>query len=111
MDEQHQGGYAANRWQVIAAYGMVCAATQVLWLSYAAITTSTAKYYGVSVGAVGWLAEIFPLLYVLLAIPAGICSIAGSGRRSQPAARSWQSAASCGSEGTPSPGRSPGRRS
>ena len=72
MDEKHEGGYAANRWQVIAAYGMVCAATQVLWLSYAAITTSTAKYYDVSVGAVGWLAEIFPLLYVLLAIPAGI---------------------------------------
>jgi len=43
-----------------------------LWLTYAAITTETARRYGVSVGAVGWLAEIFPLLYVALAIPAGI---------------------------------------
>jgi predicted MFS family arabinose efflux permease len=59
-------------WQVIVAYSLVCAATQVLWLTYAAITTETAKHYGVSVGAVGWLAEIFPLLYVVLAIPAGI---------------------------------------
>jgi predicted MFS family arabinose efflux permease len=57
---------------MIAAYGFVCAATQMLWLTYAAITTETAKRYGVSVGAVGWLAEIFPLLYVALAIPAGI---------------------------------------
>ncbi len=57
---------------VIVAYALVCAATQVLWLTYAAITTETARRYGVSVGAVGWLAEIFPLLYVALAIPAGV---------------------------------------
>jgi predicted MFS family arabinose efflux permease len=57
---------------VIAAYAFVCAATQVLWLTYAAITTESAHRYGVSVGAIGWLAEIFPLLYVVLAIPAGI---------------------------------------
>ena len=61
-----------NGWPVIISYGLVCAATQVLWLTYAAITTETARHYGVSVGAVGWLAEIFPLLYVVLAIPAGI---------------------------------------
>jgi predicted MFS family arabinose efflux permease len=62
----------ASGWRVIVAYSLVCAATQVLWLTYAAITTETARRYGVSVGAVGWLAEIFPLLYVVLAIPAGI---------------------------------------
>ncbi len=61
-----------NGWRVIVTYSLVCAATQVLWLTYAAITTETARRYGVSVGAVGWLAEIFPLLYVVLAIPAGI---------------------------------------
>ncbi|HXQ01135.1 MAG TPA: MFS transporter, partial [Solirubrobacteraceae bacterium] len=62
----------ASGWSVIVAYSLVCAATQVLWLTFAAITTETARHYGVSVGAVGWLAEIFPLLYVVLAIPAGI---------------------------------------
>jgi predicted MFS family arabinose efflux permease len=61
-----------NGWPVIVAYSLVCAGTQVLWLTYAAITTETARHYGVSVAAVGWLAEIFPLLYVALAIPAGI---------------------------------------
>lgn len=59
-------------WRVIVPYALVCASTQVLWLTYAAITTESARHYGVSVGAIGWLAEIFPLLYVVLAIPAGI---------------------------------------
>ena len=72
MEQESAGLYPTNRWRVIIAYGLVCAATQVLWLSYAAITTSSAHHYGVSVGAIGWLAEIFPLLYVVLAIPAGI---------------------------------------
>jgi len=67
-----QNSRQASGWRVIVAYSLVCAATQVLWLTYAAITTETARRYGVSVGAVGWLAEIFPLLYVVLAIPAGI---------------------------------------
>jgi predicted MFS family arabinose efflux permease len=58
-------------WHVMIAYSLVCASTQVLWLTYATITTESSHYYGVSVGAIGWLAEIFPLLYVALAIPAG----------------------------------------
>jgi predicted MFS family arabinose efflux permease len=59
-------------WSVVTCYALVCAATQLLWLTYATITTETAHRYGVSSSAVGWLAEIFPLLYVVLAIPAGI---------------------------------------
>lgn len=58
-------------WPVLAAYALVAAATQMAWLTYAAITTDTAHHYGVSVGAVGWLAELFPLVYVVLALPAG----------------------------------------
>ncbi len=34
--------------------------------------TGAARHYGVSAAAMGWLAEIFPLLYVVLAIPSGI---------------------------------------
>jgi predicted MFS family arabinose efflux permease len=61
----------SSGWPTIAAFASVCAGTQLLWLTYAPIDTSTAHFYGVSVSAVGWLAEIFPLLYVVLAIPAG----------------------------------------
>src|SRR6185437_3667990 len=55
----------------ILAYAAVAASTQILWLTFAPITTETAHHYGVSKAAVGWLAEIFPLLYVVLALPAG----------------------------------------
>jgi predicted MFS family arabinose efflux permease len=61
-----------NRWGIVVAYAAVAAATQVLWLTFAPITTASAAHYGVSEGAVGWLAEVFPLLYVVLALPAGM---------------------------------------
>jgi len=61
-----------NRWGVVLAYAALGAVTQVLWLTFAPITTATAAHYGVGEGAVGWLAEIFPLLYVVLAVPAGM---------------------------------------
>ena len=77
---------SSTGWRVVVAYASVCASTQVLWLTFAPITTETAKHYGVSEGAVGWLAEIFPLMYVVLALPAGMLldrhfrpALAGSG--------------------------------
>jgi predicted MFS family arabinose efflux permease len=57
--------------RVVIAYSLVAAATQILWLTYAPIDTAAAQHYGVSTGAIGWLAEIFPLFYVVLALPAG----------------------------------------
>jgi hypothetical protein len=56
----------------VAAYAAAAGANQLLWLTYAPITTRTAEHYGVSESAVGWLSQVFPLIYVLLAIPAGI---------------------------------------
>jgi predicted MFS family arabinose efflux permease len=58
-------------WTVIGAFALLAAATQLLWLTYAPITTGTAHHYRVSESAVGWLSEVFPLFYVVLAIPAG----------------------------------------
>lgn len=56
---------------MVTAFAAVCAGTQLLWLTYAPIDTGSAHYYGVSSAAIGWLANVFPLLYVVLAIPAG----------------------------------------
>jgi predicted MFS family arabinose efflux permease len=66
-EQQHR----RHGWTVIGAFALVAAATQLLWLTYAPITTGTAHHYRVSESAVGWLSQIFPLLYVVLAIPAG----------------------------------------
>lgn len=56
---------------MVIAYAAVMAATQVLWVTYTPITTAAADAWGVSEEAVGWLAQAFPLLYVLLAVPFG----------------------------------------
>lgn len=61
-----------SRWSIVIAFALVGAATQVLWVNYAAVTTEAARHFGVSKGAIGWLAQVFPLGYVVLAIPAGV---------------------------------------
>ncbi len=60
-----------NRWVILAGFALLTACTQWLWLAYAPITTQTHQLMGVSEGAVGDLAGIFPLIYVILALPAG----------------------------------------
>jgi predicted MFS family arabinose efflux permease len=59
-------------WHVVVAYTAVVACTQMLWLTFAPIDTDVARDFGVSKNAIGWLAQVFPLLYVLLALPAGL---------------------------------------
>jgi predicted MFS family arabinose efflux permease len=59
-------------WGVIVAYAAVVAATQMLWLTFAPIDTDVARDFHTSESAIGWLANVFPLLYVLLALPAGL---------------------------------------
>ena len=59
-----------DRWMVIAAYALVASANQLLWLTFTPITTPAAHHYGVTASDIGWLSEIFPLLYVVLAAPA-----------------------------------------
>src|SRR6478752_2726230 len=62
---------ATNRWSILAGYGLVAACTQLLWLTYAPITTQAHRAMGVSEGAIGDLAAVFPLAYVVLALPCG----------------------------------------
>jgi predicted MFS family arabinose efflux permease len=59
-------------WGVILAYAAVVAATQMLWLTFAPIDTDVARDFHTTQGAIGWLANVFPLFYVLLALPAGL---------------------------------------
>ena len=65
------GPVRTNRWLILAGYALLTACTQLLWLAYAPITTQAHRAMGVSSGAVGDLAIIFPLMYVILALPAG----------------------------------------
>jgi MFS family permease len=60
-----------TRWAVLAGYSLLVACTQLLWLSFAPVTTQAHQALHVSEGAIGDLAGINPLMYVLLALPAG----------------------------------------
>ena len=71
MSGQGAAPARVNRWVILGGYAMLAACTQFLWLAYAPITTQTHKLMGVSSGAVGDLAGIFPFMYVILALPAG----------------------------------------
>jgi sugar phosphate permease len=60
-----------SRWPVLIGYSLLVACTQLVWLSFAPITAQAHDRLGVSEGAIGDLAGIQPLMYVLLALPAG----------------------------------------
>jgi predicted MFS family arabinose efflux permease len=61
----------AVRWAILTVYAVLAACTQLLWLTFAAIDTDSAKVLHVDVGTVGDLAAIFPFIYVVLALPVG----------------------------------------
>jgi MFS family permease len=56
---------------VLASYALLAACTQLLWLTFSPIETETARSLGADVGLVGDLAAVFPLIYIVLALPAG----------------------------------------
>jgi predicted MFS family arabinose efflux permease len=60
-----------RRWAILFVYALLAACTQLLWLSFAAIDTDSAKVLHTDVGTVGDLAAIFPFVYVVLALPVG----------------------------------------
>jgi predicted MFS family arabinose efflux permease len=59
------------RWAILIVYALLAACTQLLWLSFAAIDTDSARVLHADVGTVGDLAAIFPFVYVVLALPVG----------------------------------------
>ena len=71
MTAQNIAPARVNRWVILTGYALLTACTQWLWLAYAPITTQAHQIMGVSEGAVGDLAAIFPFVYVVLALPAG----------------------------------------
>jgi MFS family permease len=58
------------RWVVLAVFMLANLAIQVLWISYAPITSSASKYYGVSELAIGMLAMSFMIAFIPLSLPA-----------------------------------------
>ncbi len=72
MSEQASAQYRVYgyRWVVLAVFMLVNVTIQMLWISYAPITSLAAKYYGVSDLAIGILAMSFMIAFIPLSLPA-----------------------------------------
>ena len=58
------------RWIVLLAFMSVIVVNQLLWITFAPITGSAAKYYGVSDLSIGILSMSFMIVYIFVSIPA-----------------------------------------
>lgn len=67
---QSQARVYGYRWAVLAAFMAVNLTIQLLWISYAPVSSAARGYYGVSDLAVGALAMSFMVAYVPLSLPA-----------------------------------------
>ena len=72
MEQEEAYGLYRYRWVVLAAFMLVGAITQIMWLNYAPITSKVQTLMHVSEFKVVLLATMFPLLYIPVSIPAGI---------------------------------------
>ncbi len=58
------------RWAVLLAFMLAAAFNQLLWITFAPITSSAATYYGVSDLSIGLLSVSFMIAYLFVSIPA-----------------------------------------
>ena len=59
----------ASRWLVLGAYMLANLTIQILWISYAPITTQSGLFYGVSELRIGFFSMIFMIVFIPLSIP------------------------------------------
>jgi predicted MFS family arabinose efflux permease len=59
------------RWIVLIVFILAAALSQMLWLNFAPILSLVESRYGIGESQASLLLLVFPLIYVLLAIPAG----------------------------------------
>jgi MFS family permease len=72
--EQATSGYKSYkyRWVVLAVYMYISALTQLYWLNFAAIDTFIEERFSITASSVMWFTLVFPLVQVLLSMPAGM---------------------------------------
>ena len=58
------------RWVVLLGYMLITAMTQLLWITFAAITSTATAFYGVSDLAIGLLSMIYMIVYIVVSVPA-----------------------------------------
>lgn len=59
-----------SHWWPVVGFVFVSSANQMAWLTFAPVATGAARSFAVSTSTIGVLSEVFPLVYVLGAMPA-----------------------------------------
>jgi sugar phosphate permease len=58
------------RWVMLGVYMLMVAANQLLWITFAPVTSEAVKFYGVSDLKIGILSMCFMIVYLVVSIPA-----------------------------------------
>jgi sugar phosphate permease len=58
------------RWIMLSVYMLVVAVNQLMWITFAPITSEATKYYGVSDLKIGILSMCFMIVYIVVSMPA-----------------------------------------
>ena len=69
MDQEKPKIYG-YRWVVLLAFMAIALMTQVLWITFAPITSSAAQFYGKPDLMIGLLSMSFMIVYILMVLPA-----------------------------------------
>jgi MFS family permease len=57
------------RWLVLAAFVAIACLTQVLWITFAPVTSAAAQFYGTSDLMIGLLSMSFMIIYIVVVLP------------------------------------------
>jgi cyanate permease len=58
------------RWVMLVVFMFIVAVNQLLWITFASITSEAVQFYGVSDLSIGLLSMIFMIVYIVISIPA-----------------------------------------
>jgi predicted MFS family arabinose efflux permease len=73
MDETSSTDHASSyRWVVLLVFMFVALISQLLWLTFAPISSEIAQLFNVTTNDVSLLSLVWPVIFVILAIPVGI---------------------------------------
>ncbi|MGZ7065981.1 MAG: MFS transporter, partial [Candidatus Aminicenantales bacterium] len=68
MDQEKTKIYG-YRWVVLLSFVLIALMTQVLWITFAPVTSAAAKFYGTSDLQIGLLSMIFMIVYIVMVLP------------------------------------------
>lgn len=71
-EQSHETAVAPYRWVVLTLFVIVALTSQLLWLTFAPISSEMTDLYGVSAFDISLLSLVWPLVFVFLAIPVGV---------------------------------------